>query len=97
MTPALRRRLHAVVSAVPVGQRDQHLTALSGLLHLLEHGSEGHEPRGFVAGYPAYRLPPLRWAAEVLEQAWIDCTSTNRVELGHVTLLNEPVTGEAHR
>jgi len=81
----------------PVGQREQHLAARAGLLHLLEHGSEGREPRGFVAGYLAYRLPLLRWAAEVLEQVWIDCTSTNCAGQGYVTLLKEPVTGEARR
>lgn len=74
---AARDRLRDAILAVPVRQRDQHLPARTGLLHLLEHCGEGREPRGFVAGYRAYRPPALRWAAERLEHQWLKCMVPN--------------------
>jgi len=97
VTRAMRRSVLAAVLAVPVRQREQHLAALAALLHLLEHCVEGCEPQGFVAGQRAYRLPALRWAAELLERPWIECTAPACTEPGHVTLLNEPISGEACR
>jgi hypothetical protein len=86
----------AAVLAAPERKRAQHFDALSGLLHLLGHCC-GCEPRGFVAGHRAYRLPALRWAAELLERPWIECTAPDCTDPGHVTLLNEPISGEARR
>jgi len=91
MTPATRRRFRAAVLALPACEREHHLAALAGLLHLLEHCAEGREPRGFVAGHRAYRLPALRWAAELLEHAWIECTAHDCTEPDHVSLITQPL------
>jgi hypothetical protein len=95
MTAATRRRVRAAVLAVSMRQREQHLAALAGLLHLVEHCPEGREPRGFVAGHRAYRLPELRWAAELLEHPWIECTALDCKEPLHVTLRSAPLEASA--
>jgi hypothetical protein len=91
MTAATRRRLRAAVLALPVEDREPHLTALAGLLHLLEHCTEHREPRGFVAGRRAYSLPGLRWAAACLGQSWAECAAPDCSEPDHVTLISGPV------
>jgi hypothetical protein len=85
------RDLRHAVLAVPVRQRDRHLAALAGLLHLLEHCAERCEPRGFVAGHRAYRLPELRWAAELLEHPWVECTAPDSAQPDHVSLISAPI------
>src|SRR5262245_63079387 len=95
MTPAMRRRLRAAVLALPARERQQYLAALAGLLHLLEHCAEGREPRGFVAGYRAFRLPALRWAAQLLTHAWIECCAPDCTEPNHVTLISAPIDASA--
>jgi hypothetical protein len=71
-----------------VRQRDQHLAALAGALHLLEHRPEGGEPRGFVAGHWAFRFLTLRWAAELLEHPWVGCTAPDCEQPDHVSLIS---------
>jgi len=95
MTPATHRRVRAAVLALPERERQEHLAALGCLLHLLEHCVEGREPRGFVAGHQAYRLPALRWAAGLLDHAWIECTAPDCTEPNHVTLISAPIDASA--
>jgi hypothetical protein len=91
MTATTRRRLRDSVLALPVEDREGHLSALAGLLHLLEHCAEGREPRGFVAGRRAYGLPVLRWAAACLGQSWTPCPALDCRDPDHVTLLSGAV------
>jgi len=91
VTAATRRRLRAAVLALDDDQREQHLGALAALLHLLDHCVEGREPRGFVAGSRAFRLPALRWAAALLGHVWVECRAADCTEPDHVSLLSAPV------
>jgi len=91
MTPATRRRFRAAVLALPTSEREHHLAALAALLHLLEHCAVRCEPRGFVARHRAYRLSALRWAAELLERTWIECTVPNCRQQDRVSLLSARV------
>jgi hypothetical protein len=81
--------------AINVRQRDRHLAALSGLLHLLEYCPEGREPRAFVAGHRAFRFPTLRWAAELLDHRCVECTAPDCADPLHVTLLSAPIEASA--
>jgi hypothetical protein len=87
----MRCRLRAAILALDGDQRERHLAALAALLHLVDHCAEGREPRGFVAGSRAYRLPALRWAAALLGHPWVECTATDCGEPDHVSLLSAPV------
>ena len=91
MRTATRARLREAVLVFPEREREQHLAALAALLHLLEHVSEGREPRAFVAGARAYQLPLLRWAANLLERPWVQCPAVDCTNPDHVTLTSEPV------
>src|SRR5262249_28050013 len=91
MTPAVRERLRAAILALPKRQREAHLHALAGLLHLLEHCTEDRVPVAFVAGRRAYRVPALRWAAAQLERPWIECRASDCMEPDHVTLTSAPL------
>jgi hypothetical protein len=94
MTAALRARLRAAVLALPVAQREVHLQALSGLLHLLEHCTEGRVPDAFVAGRRAYAVPALQWAAALLERPWRACAASDCEDPDHVTLTSTSLTAE---
>jgi hypothetical protein len=91
VTQTTRRRLRAAVLALPVEDREKHLTALAGLLHLLEHVAEGRAPRGFVAGARAYQAVPLRWAAGLLGHSFTPCRARDCPEPEHVTLISDPI------
>jgi hypothetical protein len=95
MTPATHHRVRAAVLALPERERPPHLAALWCLLLLLEHCVDCREPRGFVAGSRAYRVPALCWAAQLLEHAWIECTAPDCTEPNHVTLISEPIDASA--
>jgi hypothetical protein len=88
MTAAARTRLRAAVLRVPVKDREQHLSALAMLLHLIEHVPEDREPVAYVAGARAYQIRALRWAAAQLERGWIECTAADCTDPDHVTLVD---------
>jgi hypothetical protein len=86
MTPATCERLRTAVLALPAGERAPHLAALACLVHLLDHCTEGREPRGFVADAGAYRSPTLHWAAAQLGHVLLPCEAPDCDEPDHVTL-----------
>ena len=91
MTPATRRQLRAAVLALPACEREHHLAALAGLLHLLDHCAEGREPVAFVAGRCAFQLAALRWATELVEHPWRECDAPDCSQPNHVSLISVPI------
>ena len=91
MTAARRRRLRAAILALDGEQRERHLAALAALLHLVDHCAEGREPREFVAGSRAFRVPALRWAAALLGHPWVECAAADCPEPDHVSLITHPL------
>jgi hypothetical protein len=91
MTAAARKRLRAAVLCLPAKGREQHLSALAMLLHLIDHLPEGREPVAYVAFARAYQIAALRWAAAQLERGWIGCTAADCTDPDHVTLIDQPV------
>jgi hypothetical protein len=92
VTAATRRRLRGAVLALPMSQRERHLSALACLLHLLDHVPEGRQPVRVVLGRDVDRIPELRWAAEQLGQPIAACVDPACTDATHVTMETTPLT-----
>jgi hypothetical protein len=90
---AVRRRIRAALRAVPAADREEHLRALVGMLHLIEeHCPEGREPRVFAAGPGLFARPSIHWASAVLGHALVPCPDCVGPP-DHLTLHTRPLGG----